>query len=138
MATTCTTIAHSVSTATGPTPFTNAQGSITHAPCWNALSGHFLFSSDSPGTQLLRYLVSDSNVFLDNIGVTTLTTRRPTWLFRAACMASSMPALYVEKSGAPSTEPLSFSNRTNAEGRALTAASPRSPRQSTLGSNTVE
>jgi hypothetical protein len=62
-----------VSTAIGPTPFTNQQGSITHAPCWNALSGHFLFSADSPGKQLLRYLVSDSNVFLDKVGVATLT-----------------------------------------------------------------
>jgi hypothetical protein len=61
-----------VSTAIGPTPFTNQQGAIIHAPCWNALSGHFLFSSDSPGMQLLRYLVSDSNVFLDKIGVATL------------------------------------------------------------------
>lgn len=62
-----------VSTAIGPTPFTSSQGSITHAPCWNALSGHFLFSSDSPGTQLLRYLVSDSNIFLDKAAVATLT-----------------------------------------------------------------
>jgi hypothetical protein len=62
-----------VSTAIGPTPFTTQQGAIIHAPCWNALSGHFLFSSDSPGMQLLRYLVSDSNVFLDKIGVATLT-----------------------------------------------------------------
>jgi hypothetical protein len=61
-----------VTTAVGPTPFTNSQGSITHAPCWNALSGHFLFSSDSPGKQLLRYLVSDQNVFLDKTGVATL------------------------------------------------------------------
>jgi hypothetical protein len=60
-------------TAIGPTPFTNQQGAIIHAPCWNALSGHFLFSSDSPGMQLLRYLVSDNNVYLDKIGVATLT-----------------------------------------------------------------
>ena len=32
----------------------------------------FLFASDSPGQQLLRYLVSDNNVFLDKIGVATL------------------------------------------------------------------
>jgi len=62
-----------VSTAIGPTPFTNSQGSIIHAPCWNALRGHFLFSSDSPGMQLVRYLVSDSNVFLDKIAVATLS-----------------------------------------------------------------
>jgi hypothetical protein len=62
-----------VATAIGPTPFTNPQGMITHAPCWNALSGHFLFSADSPGKQLLRYLVSDRNVFFDKSGVATLT-----------------------------------------------------------------
>jgi len=62
-----------VTTTVGLTPFTNSQGAITHAPCWNALSGHFLFSSDSPGKQLLRYLVSDQNVFLDKAGVATLT-----------------------------------------------------------------
>jgi len=62
-----------ISSAVGPTPFTNPQGAITHAPCWNALSGHFLFSADSPGLQLLRYLVSDRNVFLDKVAVATLT-----------------------------------------------------------------
>jgi hypothetical protein len=62
-----------VNTAIGPTPLTSQQGAITHAPCWNALSGHFLFSSDSPGMQLVRYLVSDRNIFLDKIGVATLT-----------------------------------------------------------------
>jgi hypothetical protein len=61
-----------VSTAIGPTPFTNQQGAITHAPCWNTLSGHFLFSADSPGQQLLRYLVSDSNIFFDKAGVAKL------------------------------------------------------------------
>lgn len=61
-----------VSTAIGPTPFTNSEGAIIHAPCWNALRGHFLFSADSPGKQLLRYLVSDSNVFFDKTGVATL------------------------------------------------------------------
>jgi hypothetical protein len=60
-----------VNTALGPTPFTNQQNAITHAPCWNALSGHFLFSTDSPGKQLVRYLVSDQNVFLDKIGIGT-------------------------------------------------------------------
>lgn len=62
-----------VSTALGPTPFTNAAGSITHAPCWNALSGQFLYSADSPGSQLLRYLVSDTNVFYDKPAVATLS-----------------------------------------------------------------
>jgi hypothetical protein len=61
-----------ISTAVGPTPFTNSEGAIIHAPCWNALRGHFLFSSDSPGKQLLRYLVSDSNVYLDKVGVAAL------------------------------------------------------------------
>jgi hypothetical protein len=62
-----------VSTAMGPTPFTNQAGTITHAPCWNALSGQFLYASDSPGGQLLRYLVSDKNVFYDKPAVATLT-----------------------------------------------------------------
>jgi hypothetical protein len=58
-----------VSSAAGPTPFKDSSGNITHAPCWNALSGSFLFASDSPGQQLYRYLVSDSNVFFDKAGV---------------------------------------------------------------------
>jgi len=62
-----------VSTAVGPTPFVNAAGSIVHAPCWNALSGQFLYASDSPGSQLLRYLVSDTNIFYDKPGVATLS-----------------------------------------------------------------
>ena len=61
-----------VSTATGPTPFMDNSGNLTHAPCWNALSGQFLFASDSPGKQLLRYLVSDSNIFYDKAAVATL------------------------------------------------------------------
>ncbi len=62
-----------VSSAAGPTPFTDASGNITHAPCWNTLNGQFLYSADSPGKQLLRYLVSDSNIFFDKAGVATLT-----------------------------------------------------------------
>jgi hypothetical protein len=61
-----------ISTAAGPTPFMDASGNITHAPCWNALYGQFLYSADSPGKQLLRYLVSDANVFFDKAGVATL------------------------------------------------------------------
>ena len=61
-----------VSTAAGPTPFKDASGNLLHAPCWNALAGQFLFSSDSPGKQLLRYLVSDSNVFFDKGNVAQL------------------------------------------------------------------
>jgi len=61
-----------ISTAVGPTPFKDSSGNLTHAPCWNALSGHFLFSSDSPGKQLLRYLVSDSNIFYDKGGIAKL------------------------------------------------------------------
>jgi hypothetical protein len=61
-----------VSLAEGPTPFMNSSGGLTHAPCWNALYEQFLFSSDSPGGQLLRFLVSDSNVFYDK-PVATLT-----------------------------------------------------------------
>lgn len=61
-----------VSLAEGPMPFMNSSGGLTHAPCWNALSGQFLFSSDSPGSQILRYLVSDSNIFFDKAAVATL------------------------------------------------------------------
>jgi len=60
------------SMAEGPTPFMDKSGNITHAPCWNTLSGQFLFSSDSPGKQILRYLVSDANIFFDKAGVATL------------------------------------------------------------------
>jgi hypothetical protein len=60
------------SLAAGPMPFKDQSGNIIHAPCWNALSGHFLFSSDSPGKQLLRYLVSDSNIFFDKADVASL------------------------------------------------------------------
>ena len=52
------------SMAAGPTPFQSGSGFL-HAPCWNALSGQFLFSSDSPGKQLYRYLVSNSSIFFD-------------------------------------------------------------------------
>jgi len=62
-----------VSTANGPTPFMDPFGNITHAPCWNALSGQFLYSADSPGKQLVRFLVSDTNVFFDKAGVATLS-----------------------------------------------------------------
>ena len=61
-----------VSMAAGPTPFQDSSGNLLHAPCWNGLSGHFLFSSDSPGKQLLRYLVSDSNIFFDKAGAAQL------------------------------------------------------------------
>lgn len=61
-----------VSMAAGPTPYMDQSGNITHAPCWNALSGQFLYSADSPGKQLLRYLVSDTNVFFDKPGVAKL------------------------------------------------------------------
>jgi hypothetical protein len=62
-----------VSTAVGPTPYLNQAGSIIHAPCWNALSGQFLYSADSPGKQLLRYLVSDTNIFYDKPGAALLS-----------------------------------------------------------------
>ena len=57
--------------AAGPTPYVDASGNLTHAPCWNALYGQFLFSTDSPGKQILRYLVSDTNVFYDKAAVAT-------------------------------------------------------------------
>jgi hypothetical protein len=62
-----------ITTAAGQTPYTDPFGNIIHAPCWNALSGQFLFASDSPGKQLTRFLVSDSNVYLDKLAVTTLS-----------------------------------------------------------------
>ena len=61
------------STAGGPTPFKDQSGNFLHAPCWNALFGQFLYSADSPGKQILRYLVSDSNVFFDKANVATLS-----------------------------------------------------------------
>ncbi|HXA50923.1 MAG TPA: hypothetical protein VNV86_11485 [Candidatus Acidoferrum sp.] len=61
-----------VATAAGLTPFKDASGGFLHAPCWNALSGQFLYSSDSPGKQILRYLVSDNSVFFDKPGVAKL------------------------------------------------------------------
>jgi hypothetical protein len=62
-----------VSMAAGPTPYRDSGNNIIHAPCWNALSGQFLYASDSPGKQLLRYLVSDTSVFFDKTGVATLS-----------------------------------------------------------------
>jgi hypothetical protein len=61
-----------ISTAVGPTPFTDSSGNLTHAPCWNTLSGQFLYASDSPGKQLLRFLVSDANIFYDKGNVAAL------------------------------------------------------------------
>lgn len=60
-------------TAAGQTPYTDPFGNIIHAPCWNTLSGQFLFTADSPGKQLSRFLVSDTNVFLDKVNVATLS-----------------------------------------------------------------
>ena len=62
-----------ISMAPGPTPYKDSSGNLLHAPCWNALSGQFLYSSDSPGKQLLRYLVSDSSVFFDKAAVARLS-----------------------------------------------------------------
>lgn len=53
------------STASGPSPSAN------HAPCWNTLSGQFLYTSDAPGKQLLRFLVSDTNIFFDKPAIAT-------------------------------------------------------------------
>jgi hypothetical protein len=61
-----------VATAAGPMPYKDATGNFLHAPCWNTLHGQFLYSSDSPGKQILRYLVSDSNVFFDKAAVANL------------------------------------------------------------------
>jgi hypothetical protein len=62
------------SMAAGPLPVSG------NAPCWNTLSGQFLYSSDSPGKQILRYLVSDTNIFFDKPAVATLSGA-PTDLF---------------------------------------------------------
>jgi len=62
-----------VNTSAGPEPFMDPFGNIIHAPCWNTLSGQFLYSADSPGKQILRYLVSDANVFFDKAGAAKLT-----------------------------------------------------------------
>lgn len=62
-----------VSSAGGPTPFVDGSGKFLHAPCWNALSGQFLYSADTPGKQILRYLVSDTNVFYDKPAAARLT-----------------------------------------------------------------
>ena len=39
-----------VSTAAGPTPFTDMSGNIIHAPCWNALSGNFYIRPTAPAS----------------------------------------------------------------------------------------
>jgi hypothetical protein len=74
-----------VSMTAGVTPFKDQAGNILHAPCWNALSGQFLYSSDSPGKQLLRYLVSDTNIFFDKPAVAKLAGS-PTDLAAAATL----------------------------------------------------
>jgi hypothetical protein len=60
------------SLAPGPMPFKDGSGAFLHAPCWNTLAGQFLYSADSPGKQLLRYLVSDTNIFFDKAAVARL------------------------------------------------------------------
>jgi hypothetical protein len=61
-----------LSSAAGLTPFKDGSGGFLHAPCWNTLSGQFLYSADSPGKQLLRYLVSNNSIFFDKAGVAKL------------------------------------------------------------------
>ena len=61
-----------VSLAENTLPSVNANGGFLHAPCWNTLFGQFLFTSDSPGQRLSRYLVSDTNIFFDKPQVATL------------------------------------------------------------------
>ena len=60
-----------LSTAAAETPYKNGTAFL-HAPCWNALSGQFLYSADSPAKQIIRYLVSDTNVFFDKPAVAKL------------------------------------------------------------------
>jgi hypothetical protein len=59
-----------ISMAAGPGAM-NSAGTIIHAPCWDALYGQFLFSADSPGQLLVRYLASDTNVFYDKANLAT-------------------------------------------------------------------
>lgn len=61
-----------VSMAAAQTPYINPAGGFYHAPCWNTLSGQFLFSGDSPAKQIIRYLVSDTNIYFDKAAVATL------------------------------------------------------------------
>lgn len=63
-----------VSTAASGLAYKDSAGNFTHAPCWNALWGQFLYSADSPARQLVRYLVSDSNVFYDKPAVATFSS----------------------------------------------------------------
>lgn len=74
-----------VSMASAQTPYLNAAGGFLHAPCWNTLSGQFLFSADSPAKQIVRFLVSDTNVFFDKAGVATLLGA-PTDLFASGSL----------------------------------------------------
>ena len=62
-----------ISSAVGPVPYKDADGKFLHAPCWNTLHGQFLYSADSSGKQLLRFLVSDTNVFYDRAAVATFS-----------------------------------------------------------------
>jgi hypothetical protein len=61
-----------VSMASAQTPYANPAGGFFHAPCWNTLSGQFLFSADSPAKQIVRFLVSDAGVYFDKAGVAAL------------------------------------------------------------------
>ncbi len=63
-----------VASASGQTPYLNGTGGFLHAPCWNALSGQFLYSTDSPAHEVVRFLVSDTNVFFDKPVATTAGT----------------------------------------------------------------
>jgi hypothetical protein len=62
-----------VSVTSSGQPYKDSDGNFIHAPCWNALWGQFLYSADSPGQQLIRYLVSDTNVFYDKPAVAKFT-----------------------------------------------------------------
>ncbi|HLK62653.1 MAG TPA: hypothetical protein VKU19_04410 [Bryobacteraceae bacterium] len=61
-----------VTSTAGPSPQKDASGNLLHAPCWNALSGQFMFASDSPGKQVIRYLVSDNGIYLDKLALAKL------------------------------------------------------------------
>ena len=73
------TIAHSdeVALVKGRTLLAVTGSGTQHAPCWLALVGPYLYSSNSPSHSISRYVVTGSNVVLDAPVVAT-TAGAPT------------------------------------------------------------
>ncbi len=65
-----------VSMAPAPVTLKDAAGNLLHAACWNALYEHFLFTSDTAAFQIVRYMVSDTNIFYDK-GTAAKLTGKP-------------------------------------------------------------